>query len=164
LAELEIPIDKGATKRFVLLKRHYPRDIRHHLTAITVRQITEHPEITKKNFLIVPGITLLSEHERDVEANEDWQQTNKSELSLDLGYKPTPSFGFWATLNPNFLEVEADLTDFSINDPFTPLDIVYTRNIEDPIGGFNASGSVGKLTTGNFVVYDRETSLKTDIG
>ena len=178
IAELEIPVDDSAVRRFVLLKRHYPRAIRHHLSAITVRKIPKYQKHPAKQFLVVPGVTLLSEHDRDVEDGEDWQQDNKSELSLDLGYKPTPSFGFWATVNPNFLEVEADLTDFSINDPFTPLDVekrsffsksienfgtpfdlVYTRNIEDPIGGLNASGSIGTLTTGNFLVYDRETSL-----
>lgn len=178
IAELDIPTDDGAEKRIVLFKRHYPRDIRHHLAAITIRDASDSPTLPIKNFVLVPELTLLSEHERDPEADEDWQQASKSKLSLDLGYKPTPSFGFWATINPNFLEVEADLTDFSINDPFTPLDVekrpfflkgidsfgtpfdlVYTRNIENPIGGVNASGSIGNFTIGNFLVYDKETSL-----
>lgn len=178
LSELELPTDKDTTKRFVLLKRHYPRTVRHHLTAITVRTVPEKSMLPENQIIVVPGITLLNEQERDPETNGDWEGTGKSEVSLDLGYKPTPSFGVWATLNPNFLEVEADLTDFNINDPFTPLDvekrpfflkgienfgtpfdIVYTRNIEDPIGGVNMSGSVSSLTTGNFLIYDRETSL-----
>ncbi len=178
IAELELPVDKDTTKRFILLKRHYPREVRHHLSALTVRTVPTRPELPAKKILVVPAITLLSEHERDPEDDTDWDDTNLSEISLDVGYKPTPSFGIWATINPNFLEVEADLTDFSINDSFTPLnvekrpfflkgienfgtpfDIVYTRNIEDPIGGVNASGSISKLTTGNFLIYDRETSL-----
>lgn len=178
IAELEMPVDEETKKRFVLLKRHYPREVRHHLAAITVKEVLDRPLLPEKKIIAVPGITLLSEHGRDPEADGDWEQTNKSEVSLDVGYKPTPSFGVWATINPTFLEVEADLTDFGINDPFTPLDvekrpfflrgienfgtpfdIVYTRNIEDPLGGANGSGSINKLTTGNFLVYDRETSL-----
>lgn len=178
LDTLEISVDKNVKKRILLFKRHYPREVRHHLSAITVRTVYERPELPPKKIYLNPGLTLLNEHERDPEEDESWEQNHKSEVSLDLGYKPTPSFGFWATINPNFLEVEADLTDFSINDPFTPLDVekrpfflksienfgtpfdlVYTRNIEDPIGGVNASGSINRLTTGNFLVYDREMSL-----
>jgi len=178
ISEMEIPMDSSAKKRLVLFKRHYPRAIRHHLTAITVKDVQHRQPLPERTIFVVPGFTLLGEYDRDPETDSSWDRTGQSELSLDLGYKPTPSFGFWSTLNPNFLEVEADLTDFSINDPFTPLDtekrpfflkgienfgtpfdVVYTRNIEDPLGGLNASGSISSLTTGNFLIYDRETSL-----
>lgn len=179
IAELEISTDTVPLKRIMLLKRHYPRAVRHHLTAITIKDVTSEKIILKNNFIVVPGLTLLNEHSRDPEEEEsDWSKSYQSEVSLDLGYKMTSSLGAWATLNPNFLEVEADLTDFNINDPFTPLDVekrsfflrgienfgtpfdtIYTRNIVDPIAGVNVSGSVEDVTTGNFVVYDRDLSL-----
>lgn len=177
--ELEISVDMVPLKRIVLLKRHYPRAIRHHLTAITVKDVSPDQKPFNKSFLVVPEITLRNDHSRDPEEeNPQWEKSYESEISLDLGYKITPSFGAWATINPNFLEVEADLTDFNINDPFTPLDVekrpffqrgienlgtpfdlVYTRNIEDPIGGVNVSGSIENFTTGNFLIYDQELSV-----
>ena len=153
ISELEISTDTVPLKRIMLLKRHYPRAVRHHLTAITIKDVNSEKILLKNNFIVVPGITLLNEYSRDPEEEDsDWSKSYLSEVSLDLGYKMTSSLGAWATLNPNFLEVEADLTDFNINDPFTPLDVekrsfflrgienfgtpfdtVYTRNIEDPI-------------------------------
>ena len=41
----------------------------------------------------------------------------------------------------------------------TPFDLVYTRNIEDPDGGIKVAGLVSDLTTGNFIVDDKELSL-----
>jgi hypothetical protein len=70
IAELEMPTDDSAVRRFVLFKRHYPRAIRHHLTAFTVRQVQKHQRYPAKQFLVVPGVTLLSEHERNVENGE----------------------------------------------------------------------------------------------
>ena len=178
LSEIGIPEVQPPQKRIVLFKRHYPRAIRHHLTAFTTREVPQQESAHKKTLVVVPGITFLNDYSRDPEVTNDWDTSYESELSLDLGYRLLPAFGVRATLNPDFLEVEADLTDFNINDPFTPLDVekrsfflknienfgtpfdlVYTRNIVEPLGGINASGTIDQFTTGNFLVYDRELSV-----
>lgn len=177
LSELEIPT-KVTQKRFVLFKRHYPREIRHHLNVITESETDESNKKLINKFVIVPSLTLLNEQSSDPVQGTDWEADYKSQFSLDIGYKFTPSLGLLATYNPNFLEVEADLVDWSINDPFTPLvferrpfftrgvetfatpfDLVYTRNIEDPDAGLKVAGLVSDLTTGNFIVNDQELSL-----
>ena len=158
LGQLNIPIGKDV-RRFFLFKRHYPRAIRHHLNVITDRKVDSSKAILKKKLLVVPSLTLLNERSRDAEKDTDWEEDYNSEISLDVGYKFTPSLGLLATYNPNFLEVEADLVDWSINDPFTPLvverrpfftravttfatpfDLVYTRNIENPDAGIKVAG------------------------
>jgi len=177
LGQLNIPIGKDV-RRFFLFKRHYPRAIRHHLNVITDRKVDSSKLTLKKKFIVVPSLTLLNERSRDAEKDTDWKEDYNSEISLDVGYKFTPSLGLLATYNPNFLEVEADLVDWSINDPFTPLvverrpfftravttfatpfDLVYTRNIENPDAGIKVAGLVSDLTTGNFYVNDGELSL-----
>ena len=178
LSELEIPTAEEGQKRFLLFKRHYPREIRHHLAVITTKEVKIRKKPPGKRLAVIPSISLLNEWSRDPVDDTYWEKENKSEFSLDVGYKITPSLGLLATFNPNFLEVEADLTDWSINDPFTPLlvekrpfftkgtetfgtpfDLVYTRNIENPDGGIKVAGIVSDLTTGNFIVNDSELSL-----
>ena len=80
--------------------------------------------------------------------------------------------------NPNFLEVEADLTSTSINDPFTnlepekrpffvqgsdvfgtPYDTVYTPNIVDPVVGAQLFGRQDEGELGMFVASDKELSV-----
>ena len=178
LSEIGIPEVVPPLKRIVLFKRHYPREIRHYLTAVTTREVPQRESPHKKTLFVVPGITLLNDYTRDPVKDDAWEKDYKSEVHLDLGYRILPSFGIRATFNPDFLEVEADLTDFNINDPFTPLDVekrsfflkdienfgtpfdlVYTRNIVDPQAGVNASGTIDEFTTGNFLVYDKDLSV-----
>lgn len=178
LSEIGIPEVVPPQKRVVLFKRHYPRTVRHYLTAVTTRDVPQRESSHKKSLLIVPGITLLNDYSRDPAKTDDWDKEYKSEVHLDLGYRVLPSFGIRATFNPDFLEVEADLTDYNINDAFTPLDVekrsfflknienfgtpfdlVYTRNIVDPLAGINASGTIEEFTTGNFLVYDQDLSV-----
>jgi hypothetical protein len=133
LAQLTIPVGKDQ-RRLLLFKRHYPRAIRHHLNAITDREVASSKDTLKKRLLVIPSLTLLNEQSRNAEEDEDWEADYKSEFGLDIGYKITPSLDLLATYNPNFLEIEADLIDWSINDPFTPLVVesgqLYSRRQE----------------------------------
>lgn len=177
LSELDIPTGK-LEKRFLMFKRHYPRAIRHHLNAVTTREVDASKKELKKKMAFIPSVTLLNEQSRKAGKGWDWKETYGSEIGLDFGYKFTPSLGMLVTYNPNYLEVETDLTDWSINDPFsklvvekrpfflkgsetfaTPFDLVYTRNIEDPEVGVKFAGIVSNLTTGNFYVNDEVLSL-----
>jgi Domain of unknown function (DUF5916) len=178
LSEMDIPVEKGL-KRIVVFKRHYPREVRHHLSAFAMTESDpdQTPEV-KRTFKIVPSISYVMDRTRDPVSGTDWETDDEFQVSLDMEYKFTTTLGLYATLNPNYLEVEADLTETSINDPFTtlvpekrpfftkgietfgtPFDLVYTRNIVDPRFGLKFGGSVWDVTMGNFFADDRELSL-----
>ncbi|MDF3128807.1 carbohydrate binding family 9 domain-containing protein [Kiritimatiellaeota bacterium B1221] len=177
LGTVDLPND--ATHRLMIIKRHYPREIRHYLTSVAMITPYQGETDTGNNqFKIIPAITLNPEWSRDIENGENYSREENFELGADLEYRFSPSWGMDLTINPNYLEVEADLTSTSINDPFTsltpekrpffvkesdvfgtPYDLVYTRNIEDPGVGFQFGGSEGKWVTGNFLVHDRELSV-----
>lgn len=81
-----------------------------------------------------------------------------------------------AALNPDFSQVEADAPQISINSPFalfypekrpfflegkqnfqTPVNVVYTRSINNPIGAVKLSGRSGKMEIGFLSAYDENT-------
>ena len=178
LAELEIPVGLDDLKRLVMFKRHYPREVRHHLGKLAVITPVANPVLPKQRATLTPSVTYITGRSRDAAERTDWDTENDFKLSVDAESKLTPSLGLLATVNPNYLEVEADLTETSINDPFTPLvpekrpfftrgsetfgtlvDLVYTRNIEAPRAGLKIAGTTGHMTMGDFVVDDRELRL-----
>jgi hypothetical protein len=178
LQEIDIPQEKEL-KRILTFKRHYPRDVRHHIGAFTI--IESDPDNNRrldKKVQLSPSVTYVPKWQRDPAESSDWDWDDQFEVSLDLEYRLTSSLGLGATINPNYLEVEGDLTEVSINDPFTnldpekrpfftkgidifgsPFDLVYTRNIEDPRAGLKLGGTIGDVATGNFLADDRELSL-----
>ena len=78
------------------------------------------------------------------------------------------------TINPDFSQVESDQPQISVNKPFelffpekrpfflenatnftTPIPLLFTRRIADPLAGARASGRVGRYALGAMVVDDR---------
>ena len=78
------------------------------------------------------------------------------------------------TVNPDFSQVESDQPQISVNKPFelffpekrpfflenatnftTPIPLLFTRRIADPLAGARASGRVGRYALGAMVVDDR---------
>ena len=178
LEELEIPLGLKDLKRLVVFKRHYPRDVRHHLGRVAIIKPIKNPLLPDQKVNVIPAITFLHDWSRDAVKDTDWETEDDTALSLDLEYKLTPSLVLLGALNPNYLEVEADLTETSINNPFSKLepekrpfftrgtetfdtlyDLVYTRNIEDTRAGLKLVGSLGNVTMGNFIVDDRDLRL-----
>ena len=177
LSEMQIPTGEGI-KRTMTFKRHYPRVIRHHLTALAiVIPVAEPPEVETR-WLAAPVVTGQSERERDVEEETPFGTEDESALGIDFEYRPGPAFRLLGTVNPNYLEVETDLNRASVNDPFTPLqperrrfflaekeafdtlnNLVYTRNIEEPRVGLKFGRQAGSLTQGAFLVDDRRLRL-----
>jgi hypothetical protein len=178
LAEFDFPMHEGV-KRLVAFKRHYPREIRRTLGAIAVIEAREETPGLEKNLLIVPTASFEYERERPISGEDRrWEATEDPTVSLDVAYKPTPSLTFLGTVNPNYLQVEADLAKSSINNAFTTFQpekrlfftlnqdnfsslyhLVYTRNIDEPRVGVKLSGSVKDVTLGNFLVYDKNLKL-----
>jgi hypothetical protein len=97
------------------------------------------------------------------------------EPSLNLKYGITSNLTTDITLNPDFSQIEADIPQIDVNQrytlyypekrPFflegkdyfdTPLELVYTRTITNPIWGAKLTGKIGKTTIGFLSAYDED--------
>lgn len=61
LSELEIPTAEEGQKRFLLFKRHYPREVRHHLAVITAKEVKIRKKPPRKRLAVIPSVSLLNE-------------------------------------------------------------------------------------------------------
>lgn len=94
--------------------------------------------------------------------------------SLDARFGLTPDIGLAATLNPDFSQVESDVSDIRLNARFAfafperrPFfldgidwfqdtnDTLYTRSMNEPLYGVKVSGREGPVTIGALQVLDR---------
>jgi len=124
-----------------------------------------------KNFEIMPVMTGLMESGHKIDP----------EPSINLKYGITSNMTTDLTINPDFSQIEADMPQIDVNQryalyfpekrPFflegkdyfdTPMEMVYTRTINNPLWGTKLTGKVGKTTIGFLSAYD-EDSLLIDI-
>ncbi|NQT27793.1 carbohydrate binding family 9 domain-containing protein [candidate division KSB1 bacterium] len=107
---------------------------------------------------------------------------NTSRKELDPGITAkwgfTPNLTLGATVNPDFSNIEADIVQLDINTQFalwypekrpfflegqdffsTPLNIVYTRTMAEPIWGAKLTGKEGPHGIGYFTVQDELTNF-----
>ncbi len=99
------------------------------------------------------------------------------EPGINLKYGITSNMTADITFNPDFSQVEADMPQVEVNQryalyypekrPFflegkdfydTPLELVYTRKIADPLWGVKLTGKIGKTTVGFLSTYDENPS------
>lgn len=123
-----------------------------------------------KNFEIMPVLTGLKALNSKAEADP----------GINLKYGITSDLTADVAINPDFSQVEADMPQIDVNQryalyypetrPFflegkdffdTPLELVYTRNIVNPLWGGKLTGKVGKLTMGFMSAFD-ETPPEID--
>jgi hypothetical protein len=116
-----------------------------------------------RNLEIMPVLTGLKEGGSALRADP----------GLNVKYGLTPSLTADAALNPDFSQVEADMPQNDVNQryalyfpetrPFflegkdgfdTPLEVVYSRKIIDPLWGLKLTGKVGRTTMGFLTAYD----------
>ncbi len=111
--------------------------------------------------------------------------------SLDARLGITPNLGLAATLNPDFSQVEFDVTPTALNQRFAfffqerrpffldgaeyfedPAEVLYTRTLAQPVGGLKLSGRVGPWQMGvlsgldqspGSSIHERDTPGFTDI-
>lgn len=178
-AEFDFPMHSGV-RRILIFKRHYPREVKRTLSALSVIKVEEGTPGIEDKVLIIPTATFVYERERPLDGEDrSWESNDNPTISLDMAYKLTPSMTFLGTVNPNYLQVEADLSSSSINNGFTDsfepekrrffaaskdtfsslFNLVYTPNIVEPNVGAKLAGSVKDHTTGNFVVHDKALKL-----
>jgi hypothetical protein len=123
-----------------------------------------------KNFEVMPVLTGLKAMGSKVDTDP----------GINLKYGITSDLTADVTINPDFSQIEADMPQIDVNQryelyypekrPFflegkdffdTPFELVYTRNIVNPLWGTKLTGKVGKLTMGFMSAYD-ETPTEID--
>ncbi|MGD8535974.1 MAG: DUF5916 domain-containing protein, partial [Candidatus Aminicenantes bacterium] len=124
-----------------------------------------------KNFEVMPVLTGLKQDDQKAEP----------EASVNLKYGITSDLTADITYNPDFSQIEADMPQIDVNQryalyypekrPFflegkdffdTPLELVYTRTIVNPLWGVKLSGKMGQTTLGFISAYD-ENPASIDI-
>ena len=132
-----------------------------------------------RNIELVPTLTAGRSDEREDFPEGDLQDGSaETELGLTAKWGITPSLTGNLALNPDFSQVEADVAQLDVNNPFalfypeqrpfflegadifsTPLDAVFTRNVADPLWGGKISGKQSIHGLGVFVAQDQVTNL-----
>ena len=100
----------------------------------------------------------------------------EGEIGLSAKYGLSSTLTLDATYNPDFSQVEADAPRININSPFalfypekrpfflegidhfaTPINVSYTRSINNPLFAAKLSGKINKLDIGFISAYDENT-------
>lgn len=100
----------------------------------------------------------------------------QGEIGLSAKYGISSTLTLDGTYNPDFSQVEADAPQISINSPFalfypekrpfflegidnfsTPINVSYTRSINNPIFAAKLTGKIKKLNIGFISAYDEDT-------
>ncbi|MBL4630567.1 MAG: carbohydrate binding family 9 domain-containing protein [Paraglaciecola sp.] len=131
-----------------------------------------------KNLALVPTLVLGKGQSRDLDESLVWEDSNNTEIGLDVKWGITPEISLQATLNPDLSQVEADVAQLSINDTFalffdekrtfflenadyfsSNFNLVYTRNVAAPDYGAKVTGRIDQHTFGLFVANDTSTTF-----
>jgi hypothetical protein len=102
----------------------------------------------------------------------------KADPGLTARWGLTPNLTLNAALNPDFSQVEADVAQMDVNTRFalyypekrpffleaadffmTPMEVVFTRSVADPVWGGKVTGKVGRGALGFFAAQDRINNL-----
>jgi len=102
----------------------------------------------------------------------------KAEPGLTARWGLTPNLTLNAALNPDFSQVEADAAQMDVNTRFalyypekrpffleaadffmTPMEVVFTRSVADPVWGGKVTGKVGRGALGFFAAQDRINNI-----
>ncbi len=113
------------------------------------------------------------------DSNPDKEFTNdkpNAEVGLGLKYGISSTLTLDATYNPDFSQVEADAPQINVNNPFalfypekrpfflegidkfsSPINVAYTRSINNPIFAGKVTGKINNLNIGLLSAYDENT-------
>lgn len=102
----------------------------------------------------------------------------KGQFGLNLKYGITSNLTADLAVNPDFSQVESDADQIDVNNTYalfypekrpyfieggsifeTPIRVVYTRSIYNPLFAFKLTGKIGKTEIGYNIAYDQKTSL-----
>jgi hypothetical protein len=168
----------------VILTRNYPRDFRYVMANTPIPKSTNcfvchAAELTGLTGLPVGGHLTLApyttagryEHAESARMIAD---PMRSDVGLDLKWKPSAKLTVDGTLNPDFSQIESDVPQVSVNSRFAleypekrtfflegvdllsmPLRAVYTRAITSPAWGVRATGQMGSSAYTMLLAEDR---------
>lgn len=100
----------------------------------------------------------------------------KGQFGLNVKYGITSNLTSDLTINPDFSQVESDAAQVDVNNTFalfypekrpffiegndifkSPMDVVYTRSINNPLFAFKLTGKIGRTDVGYTVAYDQNS-------
>lgn len=132
------------------------------------------------NLTAIPTLVTGSTENRDLSESNDWSEESDSDVGLDIKWGITPDITLNATLNPDFSQVEADSGQLNVNNTFalylqekrsfflenqdyfdTPVNLIYTRNINAPDYGAKITGKSGDHSFAAFIANDKTANIIT---
>ena len=130
------------------------------------------------NLTIVPTLVSGTTKTRDLPDDFNWEKESNSDAGVDLKWGITPDLTLNATFNPDFSQVEADSGQLDVNNTFalylqekrsfflenqdyfaTPVNLIYTRNINDPDYGGKLTGKMGDHSIAAFFANDQSANF-----
>jgi len=130
------------------------------------------------NLEVTPTLTGSQTDSRAPSPGEPFQTDRSGEPGLTVRWGVTSNLTLSGTANPDFSQVEADVAQLDVNTRFalfypekrpfflegldyfaTPVQVVFTRTIADPIGGAKLTGKVGRDSVAVFSAVDRINNL-----
>ena len=130
------------------------------------------------NLTIVPTLVSGTTKTRDIPDDLTWQEESNTDVGMDVKWGITPDITLNATFNPDFSQVEADSGQLDVNNTFalylqekrafflenqdyfaTPVDLIYTRNINDPDYGGKLTGKLGDHSIAAFFANDQSANF-----
>ena len=132
-----------------------------------------------KNLELDPTLTVQrSDAREDFPAGDLEAGKIKAKPGISARWGVTPNLMLNATVNPDFSQVEADAAQLDVNTRFalrypekrpffleggdfflTPLEMVFTRSVADPLWGGKVTGKIGANAVGVFITQDRINNL-----
>lgn len=133
-----------------------------------------------KNLTIIPTLVSGTTETRDPldSTSPGWENESNTDAGVDLKWGITPDVTLNVTLNPDFSQVESDSGQLNVNNSFAlflrekrtfflenqdyfsaPINLIYTRNINDPDYGAKITGKKGNHSFAGFVANDQSTNL-----
>jgi hypothetical protein len=191
-AELRIPFSSLRYPRSdpqtwgLLLWRNYPRDYRYLIYSSPLPRnsnclICHSIEIegpdglpSSQHLVAAPYVSGQRVDRAEFPGNPLADGDPDGEAGIDVKWSPGPATALDLTVNPDFSQIEADVTQIAVNNRFalfypekrpfflesadlfdTPIDAVYTRTITSPRWGGRATGKVAGLAYTLLAAEDR---------
>ncbi|MCI0417379.1 carbohydrate binding family 9 domain-containing protein [bacterium] len=156
-----------------------PQDRNLACSLCQVSKITGFEGITPGNNIELDPTLTASRQERKLDLSiDDFDGATSTDAGLSAIWGLAPNWTLNATANPDFSNVEADVARLDVNKQFslsfperrsfflegddlfdTPIEIVFTRNIADPVAGVKLTGKSGGNAAGFLTAYDEITNL-----
>jgi len=126
---------------------------------------------------LIPTLTASRSDHRDIAPSTPWESDNNSDVGLDIKWGISPDISLYATINPDFSQIEADSGQLNVNNTFALyneerrgffldnadvfdlpfMNLFYTRNVSAPKVGTKVTGRSGNHTFGVFAAQDKDT-------